>query len=142
LAYTEKLRILYELKRYEDLKAFVLKHHKKMTKDNNYYTLTALCYWELNDYIESAKAWENAFKIISENGVYAANAANAYEFAGKKKEALKLYIEAVKIFISQDNNAELTALVPKLTALGGRNKEARTLLAAMPAKKPARSGTQ
>ncbi|MDR2543312.1 MAG: hypothetical protein LBC80_07695 [Treponema sp.] len=133
LAYTEKLRILNESKRYEDLKAFVLKNQKKITKDIDYYTLTAHCYWELKEYLESAKAWEGAFKTNSENGVYAANAANAYEFAGKKKEALKLYIEAVKIFINRDNNAELAALIPKLTALGGRSKEAKTLLASIPA---------
>ncbi|MCL2410918.1 MAG: hypothetical protein FWC97_04670 [Treponema sp.] len=129
LAYTEKLRILNEANRFDELKQFILKNSSKIPKDIHLYTLTARCYWELNEYNESALAWEKAFKTNRKNGVYAVNAASAHELAGSKKEALKLYIESAEIFLDQNNAAELTALLPKLINLGGRNKNARTLAA-------------
>jgi len=127
-AHTEKINILTELKRFAELKEFLLKHTDKHGKDINYYTLLARCHWELKEYKACAKAWEKAFKMNSENGVYAANAANALELAGKKEEALERFLEAGKIFLKEANNPELEAMMPKLTALGEQNHEARTLI--------------
>jgi len=126
-ACTEKMKILNELNRFEEIKQFAHTNPFKINKDIDYYTLLARCYWELKDYTASAEAWNNAFKLNSENGVYASNAANAYELAGKKKNALALYIDAGKIFLNQDNKAELNAVMPKLTQLGKKNYEARAL---------------
>jgi tetratricopeptide (TPR) repeat protein len=128
LAYTEKLRILNELGKFNELKEFVINNPFKINKDIDYYTFIARCYWELKEYNDSAEAWDKAFEINSENGVYAANAANAYEFADNKEEALTRFIAAGKIFLNQDNKAELAALMPKLSVLGSENWEARTLL--------------
>jgi len=126
-AYTEKLKILIELDKFAELKEFLLKHTEKNNKDIEYYTLLARCHWELKEYRNSAKAWEKAFKMNSENGIYAANAANALELAGKKEEALARFLEAGNIFLKQDNKPELAVMMPKLTLLGEKNYEARTL---------------
>ena len=127
LAFTEKMKILYELKMFAQLKEFVLNNPFKINKDIDYYTLLALCNWEMKAYKESADAWNKAFELNADNGVYAVNAANALEIAGNKKEALKLYINAAKIFLKDDNRAELDVIMPKLTLLGNRNWEARAL---------------
>jgi tetratricopeptide (TPR) repeat protein len=127
LACAEKVKVLNELNRFEELKQFAQKYQDKINKDIDYYTMLARCHWELNEYAESAAAWDNAFKLNSENGVYAVNAANAHELAENKKEALVRYIEAGKIFLNQDNKPELAALMPKLDILGSRNWEARAL---------------
>jgi len=127
LAYTEKLIILNELKRFEELKEFVSTHYEKINKDINFYTLTARCYWELKEFLASAESWDRAFQMNHENGVYAANAANAYEAAGKKREALKSFICAGKIFLNQGNNAELEAIMPGLLKLGVKNWDAHIL---------------
>ena len=127
LAHTEKLKILNELGRFEELKEFALTHNEKINKDIDFYTLTARCYWELKEYLASAEAWNFAFGINSENGVYAANAANAYEAAGKKREALKSFIAAGKIFLNQGNNAELEAMMPRLLKLGVKSWDAHIL---------------
>ena len=127
LAYTEKIKILNELNRFEELKQFVITHPFKINKDIDFYTLTARCYWELKEYKNSAEAWDKSFELESENGVYAANAANAHELAGNKKGAVARYITAGKIFLNQGNNAELEALIPKLLSLGKRNWEAHIL---------------
>ena len=127
LAYTEKLKILNELNRFTELKEFVLTHQEKINKDINYYTLTARCYWELKEYLASAEAWGRAFQINPENGVYAANAANAYETTGKKREALKSFIAAGKIFLNQGNNPELEAMMPRLLKLGVKSWDAHIL---------------
>jgi tetratricopeptide (TPR) repeat protein len=134
LAYTQKLKILNELNRYEELKNFIIKHQFKINKDIDYYILVARCYWELKEYEESAESWNMAFEINQKNGIYAVNAANAFEFAGIKRKALKLYTEAGKIFLEQDNLPELSALMPKLLSLGSRNKEARLLISIIKAK--------
>ena len=133
LAYTEKLKILNELNRFTDMKKLVVNNPFKITKDIDYYTLLARCHWELKEYAQSAEAWDMAYELnretegSAENGVYAVNAANAHELAGKKKEALTRYIIAGKIFLNQDNMPELAALMPKLSLLGSKNWEARAL---------------
>ena len=127
LAHTEKLRILNELKKYEELKNFAVTNPFKFNKDIDYYTLLARCYRELKDYSDSADAWINAFEINNENGVYAVNAANAYELSGNATDAIAYYIIAARLFLNQDNMHELDALIPKLTVLGEKNWEARAL---------------
>jgi len=127
LACTEKIKILYELNKFSELKEFVIKNSHNINKDIGYYTLFAKCLWELKDYADSAEAWDRAFEMNAENGIYAANAANAHEMAGNKKEALSRYVSAGKIFLNQDNMPELNALMPKLSLLGTENWEARAL---------------
>jgi tetratricopeptide (TPR) repeat protein len=127
IAHTEKLKILNELNKFKELKAFALKHSDTIEMNIDYYTILARCYWKLKEYADSAKAWDTAFRMNGENGVYAANAANALELNGKKKEALVFFIKAAKIFLAQDNQAELAVIMPKLSVLGGRNWEARAL---------------
>jgi tetratricopeptide (TPR) repeat protein len=125
-AIKEKIKILGDLKKFAELKEFVLKYAKNK-KDINFHTILGRCYFELKDYKKSAAAWEKAFQMNGGNGIYAANAANALELAKKKEEALALFITAGKIFLNQDNQAELGAIVPKLSALGADNWEARVL---------------
>ncbi|MCL2175254.1 MAG: hypothetical protein FWB73_04325 [Treponema sp.] len=127
LAFSEKIKVLYELKRFDELKQFVIKNPFKINKDIDYYILIAHTNWELKEYKESAAAWDQAAEMDKENGVYAANAANAHEFAGNKKKALSHFIAAGKIFLNQGNNAELAAIMPKLSALGKKDWEARNL---------------
>jgi len=127
LASVEKIKILNELNKFEDLKKFLQNQKDKLTKDINYYTMLARCCFELKEYKTSANAWKEAYKINSENGVYAANAANSLEQMGKKKEAIALYLEAGKVFLRQDNNAELEALIPKILIIGIDNWEAHDL---------------
>ena len=133
LAYTEKLKILNELNKFSEIKDFISVNSSKITKDIDYYTILARSYWELNEYEQSAQAWDTAMEIHGgkdqpASGVYSANAANAYELAGKKKNALTRYIDAGRIFLNQDNKHELAAIMPKLSALGSKNWEARSLL--------------
>jgi tetratricopeptide (TPR) repeat protein len=127
LAYTEKFKLLNELNKFAELKEFVNKNHPKINKDIDYYTLYAKCLWELKDYASSAEAWDRAFEINPENGIYAANAANAHEMSGDEKNALSRYISAGKIFLNQDNMPELAAVMPKLFLLGLEDWEARAL---------------
>jgi tetratricopeptide (TPR) repeat protein len=128
LACSNKIKILHELNKFSELKEFAKKHHQKIEKDIDFFTLIAHCYWQLNEYKNSAEAWSKAYKINKDKGVYAVNAANAYELAENKNEALAYYIEAGKIFLNQDNNPELAAMMPKLALLGEKNWEARALV--------------
>jgi tetratricopeptide (TPR) repeat protein len=127
LAHTEKFKILNELNKFSELKKFAAKNQSKINKNIDYYTIFAKCLWELKNYANSAEAWDKAFKMNSENGIYAANAANAHEMAGNNKEALSRYISAGKIFLNQDNIPELAAVMQKLTVLGTEDWEARSL---------------
>ena len=126
-ALAEKVKILNELNKFAELKDFVLKYYKLLVKNVSLYTMLARCYWELKEYNEAAATWGKAFRLNKENGVYAANAANALELAGKPEEALARFLDAGKIFLKQDNMPELAALVPKLLALGKDNWEVHAL---------------
>ncbi|MCL2185667.1 MAG: hypothetical protein FWB86_07435 [Treponema sp.] len=136
LAITEKIRILNELNRFKDLKDFFIKYSAKIDKNIDYYTLIARCYWELKEYQNSAETWDKAYETNKEAnpnlniqaGVYASNAANAYELANNEKEALKHYIDAGNIFLNIDNKEELAVLIPKLNNLGSKNWEAHALI--------------
>jgi tetratricopeptide (TPR) repeat protein len=128
IAYTEKTKILNELNKFPELKEFMLKNSDALNKDIDYYTMLGRCHFELKEYKDSARAWKKAFEINKENGVYAVNAANSFELAGKKEEALPLFIEAAKIFLRQDNGVELEALIPNLFKLGEKNWEARAII--------------
>jgi tetratricopeptide (TPR) repeat protein len=128
IAHTEKIKILNELNKFSELKEFLLEHPETPEKDIDYYTMIARCHWELGEYADSAEAWSMAFGMNSENGVYAVNAANALDIAGKKEEALSLFLAAGKIFIKQGNNEEIAAMIPKLSNLGSENWEARVLI--------------
>jgi len=128
VAYTEKLKVLTELNQFTQLKEFVFKNLNKINMDIDYYTLLGNCYWQLKEFKECAKTWDKAFKLNNENGIFAVNAANAYELSGNLKEALVFYINAGKIFLNQENNGELEVMIPKLTLLGKDNWEARSLI--------------
>ena len=126
-ALAEKVKILNELNKFAELKEFILRYYKLLKKDINLYNTLARCYWELKEYDEAAVTWGKAFRLNKENGVYAANAANALELAGKPEEALARFLAAGKIFLKHDNMPELAALVPKLLSLGKDNWEVHAL---------------
>ncbi|MDR0486742.1 MAG: hypothetical protein LBG91_00695 [Treponema sp.] len=126
-AVSEKIKVLNELDKFAELKNFMLKYTDTINKDVDFFSLLGRCCWKLNEYEDSAAAWESAFKLDTENGVYAANAAGMLELADKKDEALALFLEAGKIFLRQDNQAELEVVIPKLVRLGEKNWEARAI---------------
>jgi tetratricopeptide (TPR) repeat protein len=128
IAYTEKPKILNELNKFPELKEFLLKNQNILNKDIDYYTMLGRCHFELIEYEDSARAWEKAFEINSENGIYAVNAANSFELAEEEEKALPLFLEAAKIFLRQDNSVELQFLIPNLTSLGEKNWEARAII--------------
>jgi tetratricopeptide (TPR) repeat protein len=127
-AYLEKTKILNELNKFAELKEFLLKNHDVLNKDIDYYTKLGRCHFELKEYEDAAHAWEKAFVINSENGVYVVNAANSFELAGNKESALTLFIAAAKIFLRQDNKGELEAMIPNLSRLGKNDWEARAII--------------
>jgi tetratricopeptide (TPR) repeat protein len=126
-AVKEKIKILTELKKFAELKEHLLKYSKTLKNDADYFSVLARCHFEINEYEDSAAVWDKVFNMKKENGVYAANAGNAYELAGKNDEALLRYLEAGKLFLKQDNTAELIALMPKISTLGEKHWEARVL---------------
>jgi len=126
-ALNEKVRILGELKKFAELREFFLKHSDILNKNSDMFALVAQSHWEQNDYASAAAAWDKAFKVDKENGVYAVNSANALELLDKKEEALVRFLEAGKLFLRQDNQAELSAMVDKMIIIGEMNWEARAL---------------
>jgi len=127
-AHIEKVKILNALNRYAELKEFLLNNTDVIETNIEYYTMLGRCYFELKEYDDSAEAWKKAYQIDGENSVYAVNAANSLELAGKNEEALSLFIEAGRNFLNRDNKSELDSIMPKLSLLGGKNWEARALI--------------
>ncbi|MDR1575294.1 MAG: tetratricopeptide repeat protein [Treponema sp.] len=130
-AAAEKMKLLDKLEKYTELKNYIIKYISKKNDKKNDPALRALLgrtHWNLKEYEKAAAAWDRAFELDKENGSYAVNAANAYMFLGKNSEALKRCLEGGRVFLRQDNNEELGALIPRLLSLGERDWEARALV--------------
>jgi len=137
---TEKIKIMDSLNKNTEL-AELLPGYIEQAEKNKLLpaallpTLNGLLgyvYWNLQNYKASAEVWDRAFSLDGSNGLYAANAANAWEQLGKIKEAFNRRLESGKIFLKQKNYTELGALIPKLLAAGGvpgrKNREVQELL--------------
>ena len=94
------------------------------------YALLGHAFWNLQDYKAAADAWVIAFRFRSDNGLYAANAANAFEQMGNNSKALQYYLEAAQCFLQEKYSyPDLGAIVPKLLALGKNNREVQAVAA-------------
>jgi tetratricopeptide (TPR) repeat protein len=132
-ALAEKAKILSSLDRHSDLAAFLPGYIKRIEAEAGdglppLYALYGFACWNLKKYKTAAEAWDKAFSLNGTNGLYAANAANAWEALGKPKEALRRRLAAGKSFLEQKDYNELGALVPKLLAAGKNNREAHALV--------------
>jgi uncharacterized protein HemY len=125
--YAEKAKILSAQQKYDELKNFMPEYIARKGDDPSLYALLGHAHFCLNEYGPAAAAWDKAFSLNSENGLYAINAANAWELVGKKDEALQRRLAGGRLFLRQDNYDELGALIPKLISTESENWEARAL---------------
>jgi tetratricopeptide (TPR) repeat protein len=137
-ALAEKAKILSVQNRHNDLVAFLPDYIKLMdaapSLDDvtrrpdipSLYALLGHAFWNLRDYKAAVAAWDTAFDL-KKNGLYAANAANAYEMMGKKKDAVRRRLDAGNCFMQQEDYTELGTLIPKLLAIANNNWEAHAL---------------
>ena len=91
------------------------------------YGLLGHAFWNLNDYMAAADAWDMAFSLNGNNGLYAVKAADAYEMLGKNAEALQRRLDGGNCLLQQKETDELGALVPRLLAVGKESWEAYAL---------------
>ncbi|MCL2128127.1 MAG: hypothetical protein FWH38_07730 [Treponema sp.] len=129
----EKALILSALNKYGELAAFLPAYIEQTEAGEDRACLPSLhallgrAFYSLNDYKKAAAAWDRAFSLDSGNGLYAANAANAYEKLGKNREALRRRLDGGKCFLERHDFDELGALVPQLLASGKKSHEAHAL---------------
>ncbi|MDR2478067.1 MAG: tetratricopeptide repeat protein [Treponema sp.] len=126
-AFAEKAKILSVTRNYSELKKFLPDYIARRKNDSTLYALLGHAHWNLNEYGAASAAWIRACDIDHENGLYAANAANACEMLGRTDEALRLRLAGGRIFLRQGNYDELGVLIPKLLAVGENNWEAHAL---------------
>jgi tetratricopeptide (TPR) repeat protein len=126
-AVTEKAKILYGAKQFAPLQDYVLEALRSRDEDPVLQALLGHACWNLGAYERAAAAYDRAFELDGDNGILAKNAANVYEFLGRREEALKRYLAAGRAFLARDNYEDLGILVPKLLALGADDREARAL---------------
>jgi tetratricopeptide (TPR) repeat protein len=126
-ALVEMAKILYAGERFKELKNFCAESVKVKPDDPVLLNLQGHAYWNLGKYKKAAKAYSAAFECDKESGIFAKNAANAYDVMGSKNDAIKKYIEAGKAFLQTGNYNDLGLIVPKLLSLGEDNWEARSL---------------
>ncbi|MDR0495762.1 MAG: hypothetical protein LBG95_09090 [Treponema sp.] len=131
--FAEKTKILSAQNKYADLAIFLPEYITLMEAESvhtvmpSLYALLGHARWNLQNYDEAAAAWETAFGLDGNNGLYAANAANAFEMTGNKDKAFQCCLNGAQCFLRQKDYAELGAIVPQLTALGKDNWEAHEL---------------
>ncbi|GHT63354.1 hypothetical protein FACS1894110_00970 [Spirochaetia bacterium] len=125
-AVTEKAKILYAEEKFEALRDFAAEAVSG-NDDPVLHTLLGHAWWDLGNYEKAAAAYDRSFELNSENGIFAKNAANAYEILGRKADALERYLRSGRLFLSAGNYQDLGALAPKLLSLGANNWEAHAL---------------
>jgi len=126
-ALVEMAKILNAEERFKELKDFCAESIKLKPNDPVLLNLQGHAYWNLGENKKALEAYNAAFELDKENGIIAKNAANVYDVMGRKKEAIKKYIEAGKAFLQTGNYNDLGLLVPKLLSFGDDNWEARSL---------------
>jgi len=127
-AFTEKAKILSAQNRYEDLATFLPDYINKYADIPSLYALLGHACQNLKNYKAATSAWDKAFTLDKDNGLYAVGAGNTFELMGKKGDALKRYLDGAQCFLQQEDYTEMGALVPKLLDLGKKNREAHTLV--------------
>ncbi|MDR2135546.1 MAG: hypothetical protein LBO76_02920 [Treponema sp.] len=123
----EKAKILYARGRRTALRdhiAETLKTHKPSVV---LLSLLGHAHWELGNYQEAGAAYDGAFELDRNNGLPAANAANAYDLLGDRDKALDRYLAAGRSYLEADNYDDLGVLVPKILGLGRDRWEAHAL---------------
>jgi len=133
--FAEKAKILSALKKFDELVEFLPDYIKGLETENSampsippLYALLGHAWWNLKNYEAAADAWVRAFGLNRNNGLYAKNAADAYEMLGKNDEALQYLLGGGNCFLQQADFEKLGALVPRLLAVGQNSKEARELV--------------
>ena len=126
-AVTEMAKILYAEERFGELRDYCAEAMKIKTDDPVLWTFLGHAQWNFKDYKNAVAAYEKASELDRGNGIFAKNAANVYDVMGKKKEALRRYLEAGRAFLQTGNYNDLGLLVPTLLSLGEDNWEARSL---------------
>jgi len=126
-AITEMAKILYAGERFEELKDYCAEALKLKNDDPVLWAFQGHALWTLKKYKKAAESYDRAFELDPKNGILAKNAANVYDVMDRKKEALKRYLDAGKVFLKSGNYNDLGLLVPILLSLGKDNQEARSL---------------
>ncbi|MCL2382072.1 MAG: tetratricopeptide repeat protein [Treponema sp.] len=126
-AVTEMAKILYSGQRFGELLEYCAEAQKIKGGDPALWMFQGHAYWNLKKYKEAAACYDKAFELDSENGILAKNAANVYDVMGRKKEALRRYLEAGRVFLKNGNYNDLGLLVPILLSTGEHSTEAHSL---------------
>jgi tetratricopeptide (TPR) repeat protein len=100
---------------------------KIFPRNGEFLTFLGRAYVNLARYEDAARCYDLIFELDETNGLSAKNAADSYELAGRKGEALDRYLKAGRVFLSQGNYEALGNLIPKLLSLGAEDWEARGL---------------
>ena len=126
-AVVEMAKIINAGERFEELKEFCTEAINVKATEPLLWNFKGHAHWNLKEYRKAATAYDQAFELDRENGILAKNAANVYDVMDRKKEALKRYLEAGKVFLRTGNYNDLGLVVPKLLSIGDDNWEARSL---------------
>ena len=126
-AVVEMAKILYAGERFEELKNYCKEAVKVNQKDPVLWGFLGHVHWNNNEYKRAASAYNRAFKLDNKNGIYAKNAANAYEMISNNKDALSRYLDAGKAFLKEGNYNDLGLIIPVLLTLGSDNWEVHSL---------------
>ena len=127
-ALIEMAKILYSGERFEELRDYCAEAVKFESGEPLLWNFQGHANWNLREYDRAAEAYNKAFELESQSGIFAKNAANVYEIMGKPKEALAHYLLAGRAFLQTGNYNDLGLLVPKLLSVGRNNWEARNLM--------------
>ncbi|MDR1802679.1 MAG: tetratricopeptide repeat protein [Treponema sp.] len=128
IALVEMAKILYAGERFEELRDYCTEAVKIKGDEPLLWNFQGHANWNLREYEKAAEAYNKAFELESQNGIFAKNTANIYEIMGRPKEALAHYLLAGRAFLQTGNYNDLGLLVPKLLSVGRNNWEARNLI--------------
>jgi tetratricopeptide (TPR) repeat protein len=129
-AAVEKAKLLYAAGRFAGLRDYldgIPGGAPALREDPVLHTLLGHALWNLQEYERAAEAYDRAFELDGENGIPAKNAANVYEFMGKKAEALDRLLKSGAAFLGTGSYGDLGALAPKLLLLGRDDWRAHAL---------------
>lgn len=111
-AFGELGGIYYRAERYEDLQRLLQKVPKPMMAQSSFLSnLEGHLYHALGKHQEAAEAYQRAFTISPDQGLFAFHQANELYDCGKKPEAVDAYMQAARAFLQQEAYDDLAEVI-------------------------------
>ena len=117
----EKANLLYLMNRLEEAAHFIQSVQSKLEDNANIWSLMGNVRFSLGHWDDAVDAYRKAVRLNPDLPLHKINLAKALDTAGRKAEALDLYLDAGHMFFQQEAFEDVADLLPRIKRIDPRN---------------------